>query len=67
MAINTGRPGMEGVPGTSSESPGPSSFTANPLVECRPSFFGVFLYDFERMQTVCVPQRKSSKCYFVAG
>ncbi|XP_059915848.1 uncharacterized protein LOC132463588 isoform X1 [Gadus macrocephalus] len=34
LTINAGRPGMEGIPGgTSSESPGPSPSTVNPLVE----------------------------------
>ncbi|CAL8405575.1 unnamed protein product [Arctogadus glacialis] len=34
LCINAGRPGMEGIPGgTSSESPGPSPSTVNPLVE----------------------------------
>ena len=43
LTINAGRPGVEGIPGgTSSESPGPSPSTVNPLVECR--FFCYFIF-----------------------
>ena len=52
LTINAGRPGMEGIPGgTSSESPGPSPSTVNPLVECR---FFVFHFLYANTCKPCV-------------